>query len=146
MFKFPCDISFVHRDSENRPPNDRKAEIGAAIAGVGHPYAPVVPVRMTEAWLLSDQHAIRAAANNPNGTVPLPIPARGQWEALSDPKSVLFELLRTASELPTRRLRKFRPEAARYRVAELTTDFSALRPLSAFATLEVDLDVALDAI
>jgi hypothetical protein len=37
-------------------------------------HIPVVPVRMTEAWLLADEFAIRSAPGNPNGTQSLDLP------------------------------------------------------------------------
>jgi hypothetical protein len=136
---YECDILLVHRDAETIAVNRRIAEIKKHLIQLGKPYVPIVPIRMTEAWLLIDEQAIRSAANNPNGTIELDIPNAARLESIPDPKSVLFEKLRLASNLPAGRLRKFRPESCRHRVAELITDFSQLRKLSAFMQFESDL-------
>jgi len=136
---YECDILLVHRDAETLAVNLRIAEIRADLIELGKPYVPIVPIHMTEAWLLIDEQAIRAAASNPNGTIELCIPGANRLENIPDPKNVLFEKLKLASELPTRRLRKFRPESCRHRVAELISDFSQLRNLSAFVQFEDEL-------
>jgi hypothetical protein len=59
---FPCDVLFIHRDAEREPPEKRRREIDMAIAALGNSvsyWVPVIPVRMTEAWLLIDEKAIR---------------------------------------------------------------------------------------
>ena len=53
----------------------------------------VIPVRMTEAWLLIDEKAIRIAAGNRNGTEILEIPKLHELESLPDPKKLLYELI-----------------------------------------------------
>jgi hypothetical protein len=138
---FPCDLLFVHRDAENETWHKRDGEIKAAIdqlreSGFDIPHVCVVPVRMLEAWLLIDAGAIRAAAANPNGKVKLELPKPDSLEGLADPKEDLFQLIRIASGLTGRRLRKLSLSQARRRVAELMTDFSPLRRLSGFAKLE----------
>ncbi len=141
VHRFPCDVVFVHRDSENQSPSLRRREIGAAIKGSGiERHVPVVPVRMTEAWLLSDERAIRTAANNPNGTSVLPLPRLDELEAIPDPKRVLNECLVAAQDLGLRRRRQFhrRLGQAVHRVAELTESFDRLRALPAFETFEKD--------
>jgi hypothetical protein len=136
---YECDILFVHRDAETMDLDLRLNEIKRQLDSLGMAWVPVVPIRMTEAWLLVDEQAIRSAANNPNGKVKLKIPHLNTLENLPDPKQVLFEALRNASELPARRLANFRPEACRHRVAELIDDFSPLRKLSAFQKFEAAL-------
>ncbi len=138
---FPCDLLVVHRDSESSSPEARFEEVRQALLAAGRQVAAigVVPVRMTEAWLLFDEQAIRLAAGNPNGRNPLPVTTT-HWDQLPDPKQVLFEALRVASGLPGRRLKKFPVSAAAHRVAECIDDFSPLLNLPAFARLEVDLE------
>ncbi len=143
---FPCDIMFVHRDAEAGTAEARKDEIDGARRSLAQPeprVVPVVPVRMTEAWLLVDEPAIRAAAGNPNGTMKLGLPARSKLESLKDPKEVLLDLLRTASGLSSARLRNFPAEARRHRVTELMSSFEPLRSLPSFAGLERDLQRAI---
>lgn len=138
---YPCELLFVHRDAERVPYADRKAEIERAVATakLDVPAVCVVPVRMQEAWLLINERAIRRAAGNPAGRVPLLLPALKDLEALPDPKNALYDLLKAASELRGRRLGKLRESALARRVAELIDDFSQLRALPAFQYLEADL-------
>lgn len=139
---YPCDILFVHRDAEASPHGARREEIEAALRSTGAVVPPVVcvvPVRMQEAWLLLEEAAIRSAAGNPNGRVPMQMPKLRGVEGIPDPKDCLYQLLRTASGFRGRRLQKFRVRQSARRVAELIDDFSPLRCLPAFATLESDL-------
>ena len=143
---YPCDVIFVHRDSEGRPRDERADEIRRAVgeSSIGEIAVPVVPVRMQEAWLLFDEAAVRRAADNPNGRVHLNLPANA--ERLLNPKGELHSLLETASELPRRRLRRFRVAQRVHRVAELIEDFSPLRDLPAFGVFEAELQSALNSL
>jgi len=136
---YPCDIVFIHRDAENEPMAQRIAEIASAAteSQVG-PHVPVVPVRMTEAWLLIDKSAIRRAAANPNGRMHLDMPQLNRLEGLPDPKAVLYSLLAEASGKAGRRLAQFKRDinGRVQRVAELIQDFSPLRQLGAFRAFE----------
>jgi len=71
--------------------------------------------------------------------VPLVIPKANEVEQLPDPKAILYQLLKLASEQRGRRLRKFSVQRAAKRVADLIDDFAPLRQLSAFNALEKDL-------
>ncbi len=117
---YPCDILFVHRDAEAQSLDDRRTEIQIAVgqAGIVPPAVCVIPVRMTEAWLLLDEGAIRFASGNPRGRQQLNLPVRNSIERVADPKEVLFGALRIASEQTGRRLRNLRVEQRRHRVAE----------------------------
>lgn len=146
---YRCDLLFVHRDAEGEQRERRVEEIETALADVdswdrGRTVA-VVPERMTEAWLLIDEAALRSAAGDPRGTVPLSIPAVTQLEGLSDPKGILHDLLRTASGLTGRRRRRFRMKQAVHRVAAGVRDYSPLRQLSAFRALEEEVGQILTA-
>lgn len=145
---YPCDLLFVHRDAETAAPGHRVEEINRAVAAVRDeervPTVCVVPIRMQEAWLLFDKAALRHAAGNPNGKQPLKLPPLRELERLPDPKNVLHELLRTASELHGRRLAKFSPAAGAIQVAEFLDDFAPLRALSAFRALETDVQQVLE--
>lgn len=146
---YPCDLLFVHRDAEREAPAKRVEEIRSAVQRIasdffaGRPYVCVVPVRMTEAWLLFDETAIRQAAGNPRSTTPLGLPSLAKVEDLPDPKAVLNEALRHATDKPERRLRKFRAGQAVQRLAELIQDYSPLRKATAFQTLEQELQAVL---
>ena len=138
----PCDVLFVHRDAERASRTDRVIEIRKAQDESADPRFPavcVVPVRMTEAWLLFDEAAIRRAAGNPNGHVKLGLPDFREVEGLPDPKAILHGLLVTASQLGKRRSKTFPVGIAAARLADLISDFAPLRQLSAFSALEQDL-------
>jgi hypothetical protein len=133
---FRPDILFVHRDAEAQDPANRRAEIPAADCTL----VKVVPVRMTEAWLLFDEQAIRRAADRPMGRSPLDIPAMQRMEDLPDPKTRLREALLAAAEAKGRQRKRFQKDMAVRvrRVAELIDDFSPLRQLMAFRQFEQD--------
>jgi len=140
---YPCDLLFVHRDAEREPRERRAAEIQEALYGLP-PNSPqptavcVIPVRMQEAWLLFDDLAIKTAAGNRSFRENLDLPTLKDLESLADPKSVLYDCLRRASGLRGRRLRSFPVNQRARRVADLIEDFSPLRALSAFDSLEAD--------
>ncbi len=137
---YPCDLLFVHRDAEKAKQQTRRREILKALGVADHPPAVcVIPVRMTEAWLIWNESAIRGAASNPNGTVAVDVPDVGDVERIVDPKKQLGDLITEASELTGRRRRKLRVQQAIQRLAELIGDFSPLRRAPAFAALEDEL-------
>jgi hypothetical protein len=138
---FPCDALFIHRDAEREDPGVRSREIQCAVEAAGRagcrmPAVAVIPVRMLEAWLLFDERAIRQAAGNPNGRVPLNLPDVRRIEQRPDPKEDLKAALRTASELQGRRLKKFSWQKAFWRIVDFFDDFSPLRDASAFVAFE----------
>ncbi|MBN2128116.1 MAG: hypothetical protein JW741_01415 [Sedimentisphaerales bacterium] len=140
----PCDLLFVHRDAEIASIDDRRTEIRNALtearSGVTMPLGiAVIPVRMTEAWLLIDARAIREAAGNPNGTIQLDLPSLRDIESIADPKSLLHNLILEATELSARRKRRFDVHSAVQRIPEYIEDFGVLRRLSAFSALEEEL-------
>ena len=143
---YPCDLLFVHRDAEKEAAEMRYNEIAEAVSGLNAPPTIcVVPVRMTEAWLLLDEGAIRRAADNPNGRIRLDLPTLKEMETMPDPKEKLNGMLRTACELSGRRLNQFKRDEARRRVqvAEFVQDFSPLLRLSAFKHLQEKTDALL---
>lgn len=140
---FPCDLLFVHRDAEGATRQARVDEIVRAREqalrhGPVPPVICVVPVRMTEAWLLSDEKAVRQAAGNPNGRQPLALPRVHELEAMPDPKATLRQLWREASDLRGQRLKRLR--VAPDLLAGFIDDFSVLRGLPAFQALEADIE------
>lgn len=139
---YPCDLLFIHRDAENQSHEQRRQEIAQATsrlsADLRKSHICVIPVRMSEAWLLFDEAAIRHAAGNRSGRQPLELPQLARVEALPDAKQVLHNLLSNACGLTGRRLRQFEVRRHARRVSEFITDFSPLRKLPAFARLEQD--------
>lgn len=100
------DVLVVHRDADSAGAATRRAEIvGAAADALGreHYLVPVIPVRMTEAWLLLDEAAIRTVAGNPRGRTALSLPRRHEVETCADPKKILEECLLAAADATGRR-------------------------------------------
>jgi len=129
-------LVFVHRDAETEALAVRRGEIPE----IQHPLVRVVPVRMTEAWLLIDEGAIRLAAGNPNGKMAIALPPPATLESIPNPKALLHSALVQASSTSGRRQKRFRRDLglAVQRVAEYVDDFSVLRALEAFRAFETD--------
>lgn len=136
LSNYTLDILFIHRDAENESWQNRQQEISGAIPpnATGN-IVSVIPIKMTEAWLLTDEKAIRSAVGNVTSTASLNIPKISKLESCSA-KKVLFDALTFASEYGAQRRRKFRPEQFRHRVAELTSDLSLIRQIPSFKRME----------
>ncbi|HEX8003692.1 MAG TPA: hypothetical protein VF519_13460 [Mycobacteriales bacterium] len=129
-------LLFVHRDAESISFEERLAEFGSPPAGV----VPVIPVRMTEAWLLISAKAIAEAADRPDADVA--VPAIGDVSSLADPKRELEQLLRAAAGNPGgRRGKKFAASlvARRINVATLIEDYAPLERVPAFQAFQLAL-------
>ncbi len=142
---YPAELLFVHRDAETSALAHRVAEFRSALHDVAAQHVAIVPIRMTEAWLLHDASAIRRASGNPHGTVALSLPTPARVEADVDPKATLESALLAASELAGRRRQRRRAEfpQMRRRTAELISDFSPLKTTTAFGAFLADLESAL---
>ena len=138
---YPCDVLFVHRDAEGQGAGQRREEIARALQWSVIRRVPVVPIRMTEAWLLADEYAIRCAAGNPNGKQALNLPELRRLEDVPDPKNVLFEALKTASGLNARRRDQLRVHQRVQLIPNHIDDYSRLNELSAFRALQEDIRV-----
>lgn len=103
------DLILIHRDADGDGRDARLTEIVDAVNSnaPGTPHAAIIPVRMTEAWLLVDETEIRVVSGNPNGTAKLDLPPVNRVESVPDPKSMLKEKLALASGLTGRKLQKF---------------------------------------
>jgi hypothetical protein len=101
----PVDLIVVHRDADNAGHHARRDEITTALRDVTGSAAliPIIPVKMTEAWLLLDEALIRQVAGNPRGRMPLGLPKAHEVESLADPKAKLQSCLLTAAEATGRR-------------------------------------------
>lgn len=99
------DILFIHRDADDSDPQPRYEEIQQAglDSSWDGPLVGVVPVQMTEAWLLTDHQAIRDVAGKSRGRVGLHLPGVNRIEDTHDPKSVLLDAYLSASEATGRR-------------------------------------------
>lgn len=90
------DFVAVHRDSDERDAGPRVDEVDTALRELGVIGCPVVPVQMTEAWLLVDESAIRAVVGRPSGREPLGLPRVRDIEVTRDPKAILRAALLAA--------------------------------------------------
>ena len=99
------DLLFVHRDADNARADERYREIAGAVEASGYagPWVGIVPVRMTESWLLLDEAAIRRAVRNPNGRTQLILPSPHEAERRASPRAILETALLDASEKRGRR-------------------------------------------
>lgn len=136
---YPCDVLFVHRDAEGQPPDLRRYEIAEALHFTPVKHVPVVPVRMTEAWLLVNEDAIRAAAGNPHGKENLCLPDLRKIEDLPNPKKVLHDVLTAASGLNARRRPRFPVHRRVHLIPHYIEDYSRLDALPAFRKLQQDI-------
>lgn len=99
----------------------------------------IVPIKMMEAWLLIDVEAIKKAAGNRNYSGSINLPSINNQEKENQPKNILHDLLKEASGLKSRNLKKFNPDKAVHLVAENIEDFSPLWNLIAFQSFERNL-------
>lgn len=99
------DLLIVHRDADGAGAQERRDEIARAIdsIGAGHRHLCVVPVHMTEAWLLLDEEAIRGVSGNPSGRASLGLPTPAEAERRADPKAILAAAILAASAESGRR-------------------------------------------
>jgi len=139
-------VLLVHRDTEGMDVTQRYSEIvdGMTQCEISWPFVPIIPIRMTEAWLLLDESAIRSVAGHPSGTMSLGLPAANKVESLPDPKATLQEALRTASGCSGRRLQKFRRDFPEHRrqLLERLDRTGTVRQLSAWTALEQATELA----
>jgi hypothetical protein len=138
---YPCDILFVHRDAERQPRENRVSEIHKAKSllkdTISLPIVCVIPIKMTEAWLLFDEIAIRKVAGNPKGKQELNLPKVTRIEKITDAKAKLKEIIINASSDHCRRRQD--ENIPIFRLAEMIENFEPLRGLTAFQELEKEL-------
>lgn len=139
-------VVFVHRDADRAGRDARAAEISRAAmsvtwaAGDEPRVVPVIPVTMTEAWLLLEETAIRAICGNPRGTEALNLPKLHEIEGIADPKTLLFDALRKAAPRGGRRRVTDREVGSwRSRLLERLDVHGQVTQLSAWKALEKDI-------
>lgn len=144
---FPTDVIFIHRDADRESPLVRRQEISEAFHSLqerpARHWVPVIPVRMTEAWLLVSESALRGASGNPNGRIPLQLPPWRDLETIPDPKEMLQTLLVEASERSGRRRKKFNFPAQRARIPDFLENWETLLRLPSARQLDEEI-AALD--
>jgi hypothetical protein len=138
------DLVVVHRDSDNVDPATRREEVhdGARLADVSSRVIPLIPVRMTEAWLLLDESAIRHVAGNPRGRMDLGLPKAHEVESRADPKKILSDCLVRAADATGRRRRTVEERFSNHRrqLLERLDPFGPVTRLSSWQTLLQDID------
>ena len=140
---FPCELLFVHRDSDNETPEKRTTEIKEAFSKLtvsDPPHICIIPVRMLEAWFLFDEVAIRNVAENPNGSQRISLPKLSQIETQSDPKSMLRIFMQTASGKQGRRRANFATSKAIVLLSQTIDDYSPLLNVPSFNRLKTDIE------
>ena len=141
------DILFVHRDADSASADARLQEIANAVGEVADTphWVGVVPVRMTEAWLILDEAAIRTAVGNPNGRTPLQLPTPREAERRADPKGILEDAFLAASETTGRRRQKIKRDFGRLR-RQLLVNLPIDGPLAQLTSWARFRDDTLDAV
>lgn len=132
-------ILFVHRDAEGMTYQQRLSEFDLT-SGI---LVPVIPVRMTEAWLLGDATAIANAAQNPSALVE--VVGTSDVENVSNPKAMLEGKLIEASGQTTGRRRKMFQAGLvdrRVDVSNWTDDWNHLLGVPSYRSLVASLRVA----
>lgn len=127
-------LVFVHRDSEAMTLDERLREFADVTR---QDVVAVVPVRMSEAWLLFNGTAIAKAAGSPSADVPVPRVA--ELEGIRNPKARLDDLLVEAAGRPTgRRGKVFKRSIVERRVsvAGYISDYGPLEGVPAFARFQ----------
>lgn len=140
------DLVFVHRDADSRDPEPRYREIraGAVAGGWSGPLVCVVPIQMTEAWLLTSETELRIVAGKRNGRAPLNLPGLGEIERLADPKTRLHDAYVAATETTGRRRRAAESSFGTRRASllERLNHTGEVRRLGSFARLQGEIDEA----
>ena len=130
---------FVHRDAERLSLDERMREFEPQVRS---DVVPVVPVRMSEAWIPFDGTAIARAAGSSGREVS--VPDISDLETIADSKELLDRLLLTAAGSPSgRRCRNFRRSIIKRRVsvASYTSDYGPLQALPAFRHFQKHLEL-----
>ncbi|WP_248965912.1 DUF4276 family protein [Sphaerisporangium perillae] len=138
------DLLVVHRDSDNAGYETRRSEIERAVDSLGvlSSLVPVIPIRMTEAWLLLDEMAIREVAGNPRGRQDLKLPKNHEVERVADPKKLLQQCLLVAADSSGRRHERTAKRFSHHR-RQLLARLDRLGPvseLSSWKRLVADID------
>ena len=107
-------------------------------------HVKVVPIQELEAWLLTDEQAIRNLAMNPRGSEALGLPKTGRLETVAHPKERLSAALVAACKLTGRRLQRFKRDFGHHRrvlLERLDID-GGITQLSAWQALVSDTTLA----
>lgn len=105
---------------------------------------PIVPVQMTEAWMLVDTEALLDIIGTPTTEHRLRIPAKAQQiELIADPKQQLTQIFAEVLASRTRRVRRRHTIAELYEPLARTINLAALSQLPSYQRFVTDLTQAL---
>lgn len=144
------DVVVIHRDTDNTDAASRRNEMEEPFSRIpiGRHLIPLIPIRMTEAWTLLDETAIREVAGNPRGRMPLGLPTIGEIERRANPKQILKDAILAASGSTGRRqavlARRF--DNNRRRLLERINPDGPIRQLTSWRQLEADVDSVVTAL
>lgn len=145
-------ILFVHADADSDPRAARAERVDPALRALGEAFGGeglgvgVIPVRMTESWLLQDGDALRAVLGTTLSDKDLGLPPSPRAvESALDPKSLLDGAFRRSRPSPRRLRQGMAPmlaalgEQVSLQRLEALPSFAALRDdlRSAFADMKV---------
>lgn len=148
-------LLLLHADADDSTPQRAwKERIAPGIEQVHRAYAngenvcercvPVIPVYMTEAWLLVDGEAFRRAVGTSRRLDELGFPNRAAAaETVADPKSLLEQAFQTSLEDRPRRRRRHRRIGELYEPLGRTIRLDQLGHLNAYNRFRNDLADAL---
>lgn len=138
------DVVVVHRDADNAGSDARRREIAdaAALVAADSNCLPVVPVRMTEAWLLLDEILIRQVAGNPRGRNDLQLPRLHEVESRADPKEILQQCILRAADVTGRKRENLRKRFPQHRrqLLERLDRFGPVTTLASWKQMSADID------
>ena len=129
------DFIVIHRDAERETYEKRVEEIEKELTLIKNQSLtsiPVIPVRMTEAWLLFDSKAIASASGNPNLPDLPALPPLNTVETLRDPKSLLEKLIKDSCGLRSRGLKKLNTRHCIQLIPDFVEDFSPLLTIPSY--------------
>lgn len=151
------DLLFIHRDADGHHntattgPRKRYEEIADAVQATSHSdrYVGIIPIHMTEAWLLVNASEIRRVAGKPDSQRDLDLPAVQNIEKMADPKKLLKEVLfKAGSPKGERRQKDFKKKFGEHRrqLIENLPVGGPLKQLSSWVQFRDDTIAALQAL
>lgn len=148
-------LLLVHADADARtrdtawadriePGRQRVLEASRDCEQVCDKLVPVIPVQMTEAWMLADPFALAETMGCKTSPTDLGLPRRpSQVESFADPKAKLKEAIRNAQSDRPRRRRRDLKISDLYEPLAGTVGLDRLAGVPAFCQFQTDLTQAL---
>jgi hypothetical protein len=140
------ELIFIHRDAERQTIEMRVGEINENIDKASmvlkeeFSFVKIIPIRMTETWLLIEENAIKRASGNPNSKINLKLPSINKLEQIPNPKALLIDLIKQSSSLSGRRLASLNIHHCISLIPQFIDDFSPLLKLSSIKVLKEQIE------